>query len=487
MPIVLAENFQNNNTDSILTKYPGSYKSSAYTVPTQWVVDGASKLMFEKVPTSGFSKIEFYLTFTGAAGASTTGVINLFGVTLQTPSATQLAVNGNTLTAASTFAAITYLHLVFVNDGSGYWTGYAYADNGLQDTFVGGIINWTNSLVGATTILPSRLTSILVATDTPAGTRLKDITWTNAALTATNAGTWEFTDQGFVEDTNKSDPSVLDPNIKSATDSGVITFTAPAFDAVQWHVSGRTDNMDETILQLDSTEGVSDSYRLLDGVKSRSQISADLKLSVRPPTTKVIAQPDFSRMDNKAVAIVDDYSVNPWTYSPSAVLTPVTPQLFGGNPNVWGPAGADFTIMSLPADFGLRPLTFEVHLTAAAVGRSGGYFGLYTGGNWLAGAGPLSVSGGTSRVGSILGPGLSIAAYAYFAVVYIPTSGKSGYCYGYLNGTRVGTTAALAIDSTLRIISSYAGGYMTNLRITEDVLYPETTSIPVPTAPWPKP
>ncbi len=490
MQIVLAENFQNDTVDSILTRYPGTTKSAAYTVPSEWVVDATSVLNCEKIPTSGFTRVEFYVTFTGTAGTSTAAQ-NFFGVTLATPAANQLAINGNTLTAPAAFSTSTYLHLVFEQQEDDSWMGYAYSDNGLKEVFVAGLVNWTTRWVGAAQgYLPNRVTSVLIVHDTEPGTRLSSITWENAVLTVDNQGTWQFSQDGFVEDTDKSDPTVTDPKIYTSTDEGIITFDTNAYDAVVWHVAGRTDNFENTILQMNSSSGASDSFRLIEDPKPRTLIGSDLQLAVRPPTTKVIAQPDFSRMNTSQVAMIDDYSENPWTYSTSWVAPSPLP-IFGEYPKSWyilhvSSSQYNGPVLELPGGFGLHPFTIEGYVAGKANASTGGNFGLGTASNWIMGYSSLYVGGGTSAVGSIAGPGVSFDLH-YFAVIFVPTSGKSGYCYGYLDGNRVGTTSALSIGPTIYMNARYCTGVLLNLRITEDILYSQQATIPVPTAPWPKP
>jgi len=491
MQIVLAENFQNDTVDSILTRYPGTTKSAAYTVPSEWVVDATSVLNCEKIPTSGFTRVEFYVTFTGTPGASN-AVQNFFGVTLATPTANQLAINGNTLTAPAAFSTSTYLHLVFEQQEDDSWMGYAYSDNGLKEVFVAGLVNWTTRWVGAAQgYLPNRVTSVLIVHDTEPGTRLSSVTWENAVLTVDNQGTWQFSQDGFVEDTDKSDPTVTDPKIYTSTDEGVITFDTNAYDAVVWHVAGRTDNMDQSILDLNDG---ADSYRLIGGVKTRSIIAPTLELKVREPATRVIAQPDFSRLNSVGPAVIDDYSDLEWGQLSSRY------SLASGRPCIW--FGSDsssplITLLPLPTGFGLSPFTIDLEFQV-----SSGTTGLDAAATaYIAVGGSTIVDIRKNQTGSNYNivlptgtvPSTRGPTFHSLSVVFIPTTGRTGYFYSYLNGTRVGTTATKTLTTdglTARCLAystAWVNCFLGAIRITEGVLYPEQESIPPPAFPYPNP
>ena len=102
MSIVFAENFQFDSQASIVTKYPGSTRAA--TANSDYWPMTTGNLFMTNLPES-FDRIEFYMTFDGVGGTGTTE-FPFFGLTLATPNATTLTINGNPQSAGSSFASI---------------------------------------------------------------------------------------------------------------------------------------------------------------------------------------------------------------------------------------------------------------------------------------------------------------------------------------------------------------------------------------------
>lgn len=296
MPVVLAENFQFDNTESFSSKYPGTHGVVfAETGENAYFELNDNRWMIEAVPTEGASRIEIRIGFQPVAteGSTHTNTFSLFGLVIGAPTNTSIAINGTTVELADGWDTATYLHLILEGNEC-----TILSDAGLKEKVIVGPWTLTNS-VDATgwrstnnSWFPRRWDYLVVAHNTPAGTMLTNLELEAAELTATNEGEWGFSNLGYVEDTNKDLPGDP-PYVHSFPEKGVLKFsTVNEYQQVQWTVSGRRQFPpvpEEPILLRTNDKKVSIQE------ERHSQVSFGANLQVEVERTHIIAQPDFSR------------------------------------------------------------------------------------------------------------------------------------------------------------------------------------------------
>src|SRR5690606_14310107 len=160
------------------------------------------------------------------------------------------------------------------------------------------IIDWVpNSFIGglAPTVsgfqanLPNFMTSLVVAYDTEVGTRLNSSTFADLPITVTSPGDWTFSDVGYVEDTNKSDPTVIDPNISTTTDSTIsLEVTTGTSEYTNLYVNRQSDSA----LQGLSVDGITYPATSTLSVAPVNQLTGSTVELVTTP------QPGISNNDN---------------------------------------------------------------------------------------------------------------------------------------------------------------------------------------------
>ncbi len=223
MTIIIAENFQQDTQASLMQRYPGTYNPA---VPSGAIVNGfpigcgAHWLQFGKAPfDTSTSRIEIRMTFPGPGVAATAaGTLNIFGLTV-----TLLASEGGIQIGGNTLPSLrnkTSFHIILDLVGSLYKAVVLMDDVVVMTpkyiaTFVPqswiGISDTTNTYRSS---IPNHINSIVVATGTTVGTRLSGVTFTKKALTVTDPGAWTFTSVGYVEDTDKQDPTITTPGVE---------------------------------------------------------------------------------------------------------------------------------------------------------------------------------------------------------------------------------------------------------------------------------
>ena len=411
------------------------------------------------------------MRLTGASVVAAT-VKFFFGLSLATTEIYTLTVNGVPCVSTNPLSTATYLHIVAEKDDAGQWQAYVFSDCGIKSKINIGIVEWTSQILSTGNWrLPADLSLIVVADDTPTGTMLSAVEIEEAVLSASNSGSWEYSDQGYVEDTDKEDFSVLDPHLSSPSDEGEIEFTtADEYDYTQWTVAGRGNSATENnLLQLNDT-----SFRTVDSVKARGVSGESLVLSVRSNEGRVIAQPDFSRLRPSAVQsaslIIDDYAeTGSYGYGTlqNAVLkyepTAVNPS---GILLLQASTAGQGLVFVPPSDFGLLPFCIEIWTSATFAST-------------ITAVAPMFVSNSSTDANQILSLVRSSSSATVFGIrifgkittatslsfstnaerkitiCFQPTTGKTGLVWGYLNGSKILEPTLITLTN---VLLNFGGG-----------------------------
>lgn len=496
MSIVLIEDFRNDTAQSILTKYPGSARGSDFSYADGWPL-GLSRVFKTSIPTTGFDRVEILLEFDplSTPGISTTSALSIFGLTLQTLTGTKSLLNGVEINSAQDSSGLSRLQLI-AERGDYQWAVYVLSDTGMREKFWLTSITWTNSInCVELPILPSKITRIVVAHDEAAGSVFDTVTLEDASIQATNSGNWVYTDQGFVQDTDKSDPSVEDPYIWSPPDSGVITFSPvdETYDAVAYTIAGRggVDSTGQAILGVGS-----DSFGMSNFTKSRLLVDQDLSLKLHQPAFEVIAQPVIPiEWNNKNLAdlgeqyaTIDNYAANQYT-STATFYSQAGP--FGdqcGHPITWSLEVGDLNQTVWTLELFLKTVTTVDGRADLQPSFNCGLGLIKTGTEYrLVISGVNVIFSDTSRI---------LDKWIFMAVVYEPLSTTSLRATGWAQNVAGSTTATQYRFQGTRSITGTKttmdwGGtsskYVSNIRLTKGMRYdPSAATIPIPQTPWPQ-
>lgn len=487
MPIVLAENFTNENLTSFANRYPGSFiidNQDASSFP----MSGASHWITD-VPTEGINRLELVMEVDGPVFGQLIYSESLLGIYIGFLSG-NLYINNLPHPVETNLLEANRLHFIFEKAEDESWTAFVFSDNGLEEKlYVGMLPAFTNIIRNANANAISwgfktNLKSLVVAHNTPVGTRLSNIQFTEALLTADNQGTWEYSSVGFVEDTDKADPSVATPFIETSADEGKLTFTTEQFDIVNWYVAGSSLSDKQALLDYNQeSSGLIANQK--PGIKTTGP---SLELSVRNPTNRIIVQADTSLLSTRYKVPIDDYCESEYTYDPATDLN-----LQYGGFGAYAGSVKNFQLLHL-SGLGLRPFTIECALgvnysNSTQVATIGLRFGSSPSNGSLiqwsrATNGTVSVNINGAVAGSQTASGV-----IRVTMVYIPTNGNTGTTYGFVNGNRVeAITRPATIFDYLRIYKDTNSiGAVGNIRITEGAIYPNALTCPVPTLPYPKP
>ncbi len=221
MTIIFAENFQQDVGTTIMNRYPGTTRvAGSPDVPNAFPVNSQSILQFGTTPFGPSNdRFEVRLEFVeGDVQSSGHTGYHIFGLELTTY-ANAIDVDGYRFDTPGTIESMNWIVerrdtrfrlIVLINDVvvlnpsilSGWtptsWIGALWNSN----------LNWIRGL-------PQHLSGIAVAVDTPPKTYLGQVEWIKRQLSVVSSGDWVYSDQGYVQDTDKSDPTVEQPFIEN--------------------------------------------------------------------------------------------------------------------------------------------------------------------------------------------------------------------------------------------------------------------------------
>lgn len=237
--IKYAERFQNDTPTSILRRYPGSVSSpSTTTLPNHFPATINSYLQFGEVPFSPVSntRLEAYIQFAHDVTEATTSSASfwMFGLEYKTTDGT------STLQGVPIQSLLDIEHLNIVIEPL---IGGAYSLLVIADGTV--IVpptqlasyspaSWIGTAATDTNIghnierVPNNIASIIVATDTPKNTYITPSAWQDLALDVVASNDWGFSGLGYVQDVDKADPTVAEPNVFSGAEPSTLQYSINA-------------------------------------------------------------------------------------------------------------------------------------------------------------------------------------------------------------------------------------------------------------------
>lgn len=284
MTIVFAENFQNDTPATYGKRYQGSTYNlqGATSVANAWPLASTGWLQ-TSIPllTSTNTRFEALLTFQDSNQVGVAVDFSILGLAFK-GALNALTINGAPCPSLKTTTKLN----IIIERKSGLLQLIVVADDVVVITPT--IIEWTpDSSIGGTTVtagfqanLPNFMTSLVIAYDTPVGTRLNSSTFTDLPLTVTAPGDWAFSDVGYIEDTNKTNPTLVDPNINTLTDTSIILDVDNSTSEFVGLYANRTS--DQTLVGL-SVEGITYPATTVLTVAPKHQLSSStFTLSTTP-------------------------------------------------------------------------------------------------------------------------------------------------------------------------------------------------------------
>lgn len=241
MNIVFAENFQNDIPESLELRYPGTVCPSISGAPpnTFPLRNRLAHIQTGVVPfTDDVTRFEVRFDFpeqpegTGSENAT----LHIFGIELEV-----LANNGGIRigdTVIPPFPNARSMNLVVEREESEDKATILVDDDVvLNPTSIGEWVpsSWVGvsikSGAAISAAFPYYMSSIVVATNTPEGTRLGTPSRVLRTLSVTDAGEWQFSGEGYVEDVDKADPTQRESTVYSST-----------LSTITYQVSGDIEN-----------------------------------------------------------------------------------------------------------------------------------------------------------------------------------------------------------------------------------------------------
>lgn len=530
MPIVFAENFANDRlptgmtaTASLEARYPGSRVYGLNNFPgfpmrtsTNLTGDlyGPTTLGLPIEVFTG-NRIETVLELSsyGSGGSENAAIYwSLCGITVSY-AAPNILINGSIVLTGTEFLTVEQLHIIVEKSGD-VWTQYVYTDTGVKhksliaapafstEIAVGGSTSTNLRMTGA----PNVIQSVVVAYDTPVGTRLGNINFQELGLIASNTGDFEFSDTGFIEDVDKTEGITEDPYVQSSGTSDAITYTAqdvPDGAYTTFYIAGRSENPVQYV-DVEVAGGAIETYRLHNQQALQALKASGAEFQLRTPEIPVISQIDMRDLALGPFykgSIRDKIRSNSWG-SVSTVSTDITviseAYVYGKVLQMRSNVGQLYLKRNNIPGFGSRPFSIEwyqmlsgslpnpgVYFTTATVAQPTG-FGTAIQPNSPANSRLYNASTATTMTAS-----MPAASLGYYALTFNGSTLRL-----YANGVSIATIASVPVTTSMDLIFGGAGIVTAtrpiivvgSIRVIDGVnIFEGMTSIPVPTEPWANP
>lgn len=268
MTIVIYENFQQDTLESLPSRYPGTYVVPTPDVPQGSIpFRGPSILQTGIIPfTQDNQRLEILLSFVPQEDTSdgrNSMELFIFGVqVLGGASANNydLTIAGQPVPNMDNKETLHIIvekekerfNVIVLMDGAVVLTP-TVLDSFVPSSYIGATSNFANvtSMQEFIRGLPDFLTSVTVAVDTPTGTRIDEVDVYKRRLDVTASGEWNYTNEGYVQDTDHSDPTIEDPNIYAPNPSSI---TFKIIDTIEADITNvynnASTNLPETVVAI---------------------------------------------------------------------------------------------------------------------------------------------------------------------------------------------------------------------------------------------
>ncbi len=537
MPIVFATNFAADRNESgfldyqsVLDRYPGSipWSNSPAANNSGWymgsrTISSASGPNVLRLPIPEFNgnRIEIILGLAGGAlpSANWNGTWNIFGITFQYIGGT---INMAGVPTVSDLSTANVIHLICELDvDTDRWYLSLFTDDGVKvqsrivkPEFSSEIVSTYSQAQQFPGPIQRFLDYVVVAYDTPPGTRITNVNFQDLAVSATETGSFQFSDQGFDADVDKNTGTVADPHVYSSIDGDSISYVAqsvPAGSLVTVHTAGQTESSVQ-YLDVQTSEELK-TYRLLGQRALPSVVGGSVDMTLRTPTLPIVSQLDFNNVplgSLYSLGGIDRIANNQWQINPHAAYS--RPSVEEGGPFSPGEKCLRLNnssgFLSLPVEqvpgLGPRPFTVEIWARradseadatlVALFGKNGGSndtasdFGIRSSATDLY----ITIRGSSSPVQ--LPTRWVPGTWGLFGMTHDGTGRISVYFNGQYVGVRV-TTLANLISTYPLLFGSWTtstSGVSTvtqfsYFRVIDGVDLYEEQSYTVPTEPWPNP
>lgn len=245
MTIVIAENFQNDTPESILRRYPGSIRTSpdvGSDLPYTFPLANYCSLQFGIVPFVPGVNTRFEVRIEYDQQPEKTGnltrSLHIFGVTFELVAGQRgVEYMGRNMGSFPSARALNIIMDATDTPDEYYMTVVIDEKTVYPKTLTRWMpTSWVGILSEETTpgyvsgSLPCYISSIVAAVDTQPDTRIHTSSFTRHNLTVIDSGDWAFSGAGFVEDVDKHDPTVEEPNV-STSSTATLTYGISNYDA----------------------------------------------------------------------------------------------------------------------------------------------------------------------------------------------------------------------------------------------------------------
>lgn len=242
MPVIFAENFQQDTSNTLLNRYPGTYIHAANEVrPNSFPIDNSQ---LEVGPLEfGTQRLEIMLgVSTISDTGSTARVLNVFGIPV-TKSATAITYGTPSIVGpapASTLNFVldpvdnAYMLTVLVDQvpiGSDLFYWY-------PNTFVGGENAATNNWIMG---FPKWIDYIVVASETEVNTVLSSASFFQKPLTLKSSGNWSASEGTLTSAVDKPNASNISVSAGTTDDTYIEYEISPSSNFVTAYVGAGTD------------------------------------------------------------------------------------------------------------------------------------------------------------------------------------------------------------------------------------------------------
>lgn len=243
MPIVIAENFQNDTLRSLMDRYPGTHSGIPLgnEMPNAFpLMARGSYLQFGEIPFNpNNNRFEVTMAFPDQPEPEPdlpSGTLNLFGLRFQALANKGGFRMGDHVIEA--FPNARSMNIIVDRKGPGTHTLTILIDGEyvLSPSEMG---EWyTNSWIGfelpgsewVSGSLPHFISSIVVAVDTTPGTIIKSADFITKSISLVDAGAWEYSDSSYEKDVDKDDPTEFVPNVHTVTESTTLTYEIEGYE-----------------------------------------------------------------------------------------------------------------------------------------------------------------------------------------------------------------------------------------------------------------
>lgn len=299
--IKYAENFQYDTPTSILQRYPGTQRGiPTIDEPNSFPLTRSSRLVFPNTPFVGnTNRIEIVLQLSNTNPIEgNNDSFYIFGLELKY-SSNKLYLHGNQIPIMAGSYEELKLHIIIERINGGNLQIIILYNDEVVVTPTILLLDWipTNFIGGLSYFEPtvvqyrlngfmSWLNSVIVAVDTPTGTRINQVNYEQRALLMSHVSGFNYTNTGYNEDIDKNDPALLTPNINAGIPATIVYDMEPVANAEFTNIYASTSSSlaQDSIIINGSQQVTSEGQRAVQ-VHSTTDTSVRVHTEEQPGTS----------------------------------------------------------------------------------------------------------------------------------------------------------------------------------------------------------